>query len=159
MRILNQPDELECHTRQKYPSKLKSKWQHFRGKLGWHTLLIPALRRQTWEELCEFEANLVYRASSKTAGATQRNRFSKQTTKQEIDTSWKVSLSAVFQLYFLARHGSEGTPLISALGREADLWSLWVQGQLGLCSEFQDSQSCRDPVWNNTTVPQSGKWS
>ena len=35
--------------------------------------LIPALGRQRQADFCEFEASLVYRASSKTARATQRN--------------------------------------------------------------------------------------
>jgi hypothetical protein len=41
------------------------------------TPLIPALRRQRQVDLSEFKANLVYRASSKTAKATQRNPASK----------------------------------------------------------------------------------
>jgi hypothetical protein len=38
-------------------------------------LLIPALRRQRQKQvdLCEFETSLVYRGSSRTAKATQRN--------------------------------------------------------------------------------------
>jgi hypothetical protein len=40
--------------------------------------LIPALRRQ----ISEFKASLVYRVSSRTAGATQRNPVSKNKTKQ-----------------------------------------------------------------------------
>ena len=43
-------------------------------------LLIPALGRQKQENLCEFEASLVYRVSSRTARATQRNPVS--TNKQ-----------------------------------------------------------------------------
>ena len=35
--------------------------------------LIPALRRQRQADLCEFEASLVYRVSSRTFRATQRN--------------------------------------------------------------------------------------
>jgi hypothetical protein len=45
--------------------------------------LIPALRRQGQEDLCEFKASLVYRASTRTAGATQRTpALEKQTNKQ-----------------------------------------------------------------------------
>ena len=44
--------------------------------------LIPALRRQRQLDLCEFEASLVYRVSSSTVKATQRNVVSKQTNKQ-----------------------------------------------------------------------------
>ena len=41
--------------------------------------LIPAFGRQKQVELCEFEASLVYRTSSRTARAvTQRNPVSKQ---------------------------------------------------------------------------------
>jgi hypothetical protein len=40
--------------------------------------LIPALGREKQEDLCEFEASLVYRASSRIARATQRNPASKQ---------------------------------------------------------------------------------
>jgi hypothetical protein len=39
--------------------------------------LIPALRRQRQGHLCDFKTNLVYRASSQTARATQRNPVSK----------------------------------------------------------------------------------
>ena len=39
--------------------------------------LIPALRKQRQMGLCEFEASLVYRASSRTVRATQRNPVSK----------------------------------------------------------------------------------
>jgi hypothetical protein len=43
----------------------------------WHTPLIPAHGRQRQGELCEFEASLVYRVSSRSAKATQRNPISK----------------------------------------------------------------------------------
>jgi hypothetical protein len=36
--------------------------------------LVPALRRQRQMDLCEFEANLVYRVSSRTARATLEHR-------------------------------------------------------------------------------------
>ena len=45
-----------------------------------HTPLLPALGRQKQEDFCEFEANLTYIVSSRTARATQRNPVSK--TKQ-----------------------------------------------------------------------------
>ena len=44
--------------------------------------LIPALGRQRQVDLCEFEASLVYRVSSRTARATQRNPVSKTKTNQ-----------------------------------------------------------------------------
>ena len=39
----------------------------------WHTPLIPALGKQRQVDLCEFEASLVYRASSRTATAILKN--------------------------------------------------------------------------------------
>jgi hypothetical protein len=43
----------------------------------WHTPLIPALGRQSrW--ISEFEASLVYKMSSRTARAIQRNPVSKR---------------------------------------------------------------------------------
>jgi hypothetical protein len=49
----------------------------------WHTSLIPALGRQR-QEISEFEASLVYKVSSRTARAIQRNPVSKnkQTNKK-----------------------------------------------------------------------------
>ena len=48
------------------------------GQVWWLTPLIPApLRRQREADLCEFEVSLVYRGSSRTAKATQRNLDSK----------------------------------------------------------------------------------
>ena len=44
--------------------------------------LIPALGRQR-RRISEFEASLVYRVSSRTARATQRNPVSKNITKQQ----------------------------------------------------------------------------
>jgi hypothetical protein len=48
-----------------------------RTSLSWAVPLIPALGRQTQVSLCEFEASLVYRVSSRTARATWRNLISK----------------------------------------------------------------------------------
>jgi hypothetical protein len=45
--------------------------------------LTPALNRQRQADLCDFEASLVYRASSRTAKATERNPVSKIKTKQK----------------------------------------------------------------------------
>ena len=42
----------------------------------WCTPLIPTLERQRQEDLCEFEARLVYKASCRTARATQRETLS-----------------------------------------------------------------------------------
>ena len=48
----------------------------------WHTPLIPALGRPRQADLCEFEASLVYRVSSRTARDTQRNPVSKNQNKE-----------------------------------------------------------------------------
>jgi hypothetical protein len=42
------------------------------------TLLVPALGKHKQVDLCEFEASLVYKASSRTAMATHRNTVSKR---------------------------------------------------------------------------------
>jgi hypothetical protein len=44
----------------------------------WHMPLIPALGSQRQEDLWEFKASLVYRASSRTARATQKPYFKKK---------------------------------------------------------------------------------
>jgi hypothetical protein len=45
--------------------------------------LISVLRRQRQVDLCEFEASLVYRLSSRTARATQKNLVSKKPREEE----------------------------------------------------------------------------
>jgi len=58
--------------------------------------LISALREQRQEDLYEFEANLVYRASSRTARATQRSLVldkAKQTHKTATTTAKKTLFS------------------------------------------------------------------
>jgi hypothetical protein len=40
--------------------------------------LIPALRRQRQVDIYKYEANLVYKVSSRTARTTQRNHVSKK---------------------------------------------------------------------------------
>jgi hypothetical protein len=47
-----------------------------------HTL-IPALRRQRQEDLCEFQTSLVYKVSFRTDRTIQRNPVSKNKTKQQ----------------------------------------------------------------------------
>jgi hypothetical protein len=48
----------------------------------WRTPLIPALGRQR-QAISEFEASLVYKVSSRTARATQRNPVSKNQKKKK----------------------------------------------------------------------------
>jgi hypothetical protein len=55
----------------------------------------PSIRRQRQEDLHEFEASLVYRASSRTARATQINFVMKsQKTKQKQKQTNKTILSS-----------------------------------------------------------------
>jgi hypothetical protein len=50
---------------------------------------IPILWRQTEVDLCEFEASLIYRVSSRTARATQGNLGLKKTIKTNQPTNPK----------------------------------------------------------------------
>jgi hypothetical protein len=52
-----------------------------RGRAWWRTPLIPALGRQRQAD-SEFEASLVYKVSSRTVRAIQRNPVSKTKTKK-----------------------------------------------------------------------------
>jgi hypothetical protein len=56
----------------KYKNVKGARWQ-------WPVPFILALRRQRAKNLCEFEASLVYKVSSRTARATQRNPVLKHT--------------------------------------------------------------------------------
>jgi hypothetical protein len=47
-------------------------------QVWWLKPLIPALGTQRQADICEFEASLVYRVSSRAARATQRNPVSKK---------------------------------------------------------------------------------
>jgi hypothetical protein len=50
-------------------------------------VVLPALRRQRQADLCEFEASLVYRVSSRTGRATQRNPVCKNKNKNQNNSS------------------------------------------------------------------------
>ena len=43
----------------------------------WYMSLVPALRRQSQADLCDFKASLVYRASFRTTTATERTLLQK----------------------------------------------------------------------------------
>jgi len=45
-----------------------------------HLILAPGRKR--WADICEFKASLVFKVSSMTASATQRNPVSKQTKQK-----------------------------------------------------------------------------
>jgi len=53
------------------------------GVASWHTAVIPALGRQRQAHLCEFKSTLLYRVSSRTARATQRNPVLKNKQKKK----------------------------------------------------------------------------
>jgi hypothetical protein len=48
----------------------------------------PCIGRQRQADICEFEASLVYRASSRTAKATQRNPVSKKKKSKLSRWAW-----------------------------------------------------------------------
>jgi hypothetical protein len=58
--------------------------------------LIPALRRQRQVDLCEFEASLVYTASSRTARVTQRNSVLEKNKTQKQTNENKCILALRF---------------------------------------------------------------
>ena len=72
-------------------SLIKARW-------WWCTPLIPALGKQRQVDLCVFEASLVYRVSSRTARAAQRNPVlkTKQNKKQQ-----KVEVYSIIQKWIM----------------------------------------------------------
>jgi hypothetical protein len=60
----------------------------------WRTPLIPALRRQR-QAISEFEARLVYKVSSRTARAIQRNLVSNKQKKKKKKKTKKKKLISV----------------------------------------------------------------
>ena len=78
----------------------------------WHTPLVLALGRQG--HLCEFEASLVYRESSRTARATQRNAVSK--TQKEKQTKTMVDQKGLVSRLWLKEGVQEVDMLQAGLG-------------------------------------------
>jgi len=79
------------------------------------TTLIPALRRQRQGETqCESEASLLYRVSSRTATATQRNGVSETKTTNRIPKSCRhgsvLKNNTCREHEFSSRHPSPGSP-------------------------------------------------
>lgn len=84
LRSLPHPFRSHLRTRELLWSVISDgvKNKHLTGQWWW-THLIPALRRQRQVDLYEFEANLVYRASSRTAKTTQWDPVSKNQKEEE----------------------------------------------------------------------------
>jgi hypothetical protein len=76
------PQILHAYSTQTY-IQAKHPYTH-KWKMWWRMPLIPAFGRQRQAGLCEFEASLVYRASSRTSEPTQRNPVSRNKTKQSV---------------------------------------------------------------------------
>jgi hypothetical protein len=72
--------------------------------LWWLKPLIPAFGRQSQVDLCEFEANLVCRVSSRTARATQKPCLEKNKRKQSNNnnTITKQSSSHMHTMFAMA---------------------------------------------------------
>ena len=64
-----------------FKNKTKQTNKQTKNRARWHTPLIPALRRQR----TQFAASLVYKMSSRTARAKQRNPVSKNKNKKQIN--------------------------------------------------------------------------
>jgi hypothetical protein len=73
--------DTNTHTQLKNLSLYLKKKKKNKAGRWWPTPLITALGRQR-QAISEFEASLVYKVSSRTARATQRNPVSKNKTKQ-----------------------------------------------------------------------------
>jgi hypothetical protein len=58
--------------------------------------LIPVLRRQRWEDLCEFKVSLVFSTSSRIARDTHRNPVLKNTNNKNKQTKKNFFFSQTY---------------------------------------------------------------
>jgi len=93
----------------------------------WCKLLIPALRRQRQVDLCEFKASLVYRVSSRTGRAAQRNMSWTNKTKPMNQT--KTPFSSFCTLHIWVHCGCPQTPEEDSGSHYRWLWAtMWLLG-------------------------------
>jgi hypothetical protein len=81
---------------------------------------MPALGRQRQVDLCEFETSLVYRVSSRTYKATQRDPVSKRQTKTKTQQSFPCLL------LLRTRHVRDNLCPLYILRISAEGLKLWV---------------------------------
>lgn len=95
----------------------------FLARRWWPTPLIPALKRQRQSDLCEYEARLVYRDSSRTARATWRNPDSEKKGEKKsfiflLMAIWLVGLEIMHIVHFGERRACPvviGTELLHVM--------------------------------------------
>jgi len=92
-----------CLALNSVPNTAKMKRKEDTTGQRWRTPLIPAVGRQSQVHLCEFKASLVYRASSRTARATQRNPASNPTTAQKNKNKNKHTHTKNYEMLFLSK--------------------------------------------------------
>jgi hypothetical protein len=88
-----------CHKKQKKKSLRQEIETRTQSKGWWRTPLIPALWKQRQADLCEFEASLIYRVSSRTA---RRNPVQKKRwgggRKKERKWNFKIVTSEAIEM-------------------------------------------------------------
>ena len=67
-----QPPYICTYTRVHMPTVQTHKYTHTKYERGVWPLLIPALRGERQEDLCEFKTSMIHKGTSRTARATQR---------------------------------------------------------------------------------------
>jgi hypothetical protein len=85
--------------KKKNKERKKEKKRKYPGQVWWHLALIPALRRQSLEDLCEFKANLVYIAGSSAPRTTWKDPVSNNMAVTQC-TSRGIPKQAVEELLF-----------------------------------------------------------